>query len=139
MKNLIRKILREQEEEDFSPVIPKWSKEKINERIFKYLDMKSLKIKNPHYFEGMIFAQSDRDFYGLLGFKTKRKFLSVDVELIEEIFDKFSIYNIDHPKILSIIGEWVNDRYNLKPESIHVVLSLPDQNLEVDNSTVVTD
>ena len=111
MKNLIKRILREQleNEEDFSPVIPIFNYAKKYKDIYNYLDNKGLEKRKPMHYEGIIFAYPNEE-YGILGWENDGT-LNIYFDLINEISSKFNMNKSDSK---SIIGKWVSDRYQLK-------------------------
>ena len=109
MKELIRKILREQEEEDFSPIIPKFNYEKKYKDIYNYLDNLGLEKRKPMHYEGIIFAYPNEE-YGILGWENDGTLYIYHVT-IDRISFKFNMNNSDSE---SIIGKWVSDRFQLE-------------------------
>ena len=114
MKKLIRKILREQleNEEDFSPVIPIFNYEKKYKDIYNYLDLTLKGLVKGKPFdntEGIVFAYPN-DQYGTLGWENDGT-LWIHYKLIDEISDKFNMNKSDSK---SIIGRWVSDRFQLE-------------------------
>ena len=83
---------------------------KLNNIIFKYLDMKygALEPKRGEYSD-IIFAFPDEE-YGKLGWE-KSGNLYVFNKLRDEISNYFGMDNNDS---LRVISKWVEDRYNLK-------------------------
>ena len=82
--------------------------DKVDKVVFKYLDIKGLEIREPKYFEGVVFGYPDEE-YGTLGWKNNGT-LYIYYELIDEISTNFGM---DRNDSKSIIGRWVNDRYRL--------------------------
>ena len=111
MKKLIRKILREQleNEEDFSPIIPIFNYAKKYKDIYNYLDNKGLEKRKPTYYDGFVFTYPNEN-YRILGW-TNDGTLYIDFDLINEISSKFNMNKSDSK---SIIGRWVSDRYQLE-------------------------
>jgi hypothetical protein len=129
MRKLIRKILKEQEEEEF--VFPEYKNP--DEPKFKYLDskLKKLVLKDPLDFYGKIFAYPDKK-YGILGWRRDGT-LFIYYELINEISEKF---DLSENETKSIIRKWVSDRYELNVEDtyhsyIHKDLAIIDEELKI--------
>ena len=129
MKNLIKRILREQleNEEDFSPVIPKFNYEKKYKNIYNYLDNLGLVKRKPAHYKGIVFAYPN-DQYGTLGWENDGT-LWIHYKLIDEISDKFNMNIYDYP---SIIGKWFTDRYKLEVKNTYVDLPTPDGGFAID-------
>ena len=83
---------------------------KLNNIIFKYLDVKygALEQKKGKYVD-IVFHFPDEE-YGVLGWE-KSGDLYVYYKLRDEISNFFGLESVDS---LSVIGKWVEDRYNLK-------------------------
>ena len=129
MKKLIRKILREQleNEEDFSPVIPIFNYAKKYKDVYNYLDDKGLVKRKPAHYKGIVFAYPN-DQYGTLGWENDGT-LYIDFDLINEISSKFNMNNSDSE---SIIGKWVSDRFQLEVKNTYVDLPTPDGGFAID-------
>ena len=111
MKKLIRKILREQleNEEDFSPVIPIFNYAKKYKDVYNYLDNLGLVKRKPAHYKGIVFTYPNEN-YGILGW-TNDGTLFIIYEIINEISSKFNMNKSDSK---SIIGKWVSDRFQLE-------------------------
>ena len=133
MKKLIRKRLREQleNEEDFSPVIPKFNYEKKYKNIYNYLDLtlKGLVKGKPMHYEGIVFVYPNEN-YGILGWRNDGT-LFIYYALINEIFYEFKMNNSDS---ISIIGKWVSDRYQLEVKDTKFSDFLADLELAIDTN-----
>ena len=129
MKKLIRKILREQEEEDFSPVIPIFNYAKKYKNIYNYLDNLGLVKRKPKNYQGIVFAYPDEE-YGILGWRNDGT-LFIYYALINEIFYEFKMNNSDS---ISIIGKWVSDRYQLEVKDTKFSDFLADLELAIDTN-----
>ena len=107
MRKLIRKILKEQEEEEF--VFPSY--ENPDEPKFKYLDnkLKGLIKKEPLNYYGVIFGFPDKE-YGVLGWR-RDGILYIYHKLVDDISNVFGLNRFDSE---SLIGKWVSDRYKLE-------------------------
>ena len=83
---------------------------KLNNIIFKYLDMKygALEQKKGNYTDIVFYFPGEE--YGVLGW-SKSEGLRVYYKLRNEISDYFGLESDDS---LRVIGKWVEDRYNLK-------------------------
>ena len=83
---------------------------KLNNIIFKYLDMKygALEQKKGRYSD-IVFTFPGEE-YGVLGWE-KSGVLYVYYEIRDEISNYFGLKKVDS---LEVIGKWVEDRYNLK-------------------------
>ena len=97
-------------------------KSRIDKIIFKYLDIKYgvLEQKNGEYVDILFHFPGEK--YGVLGWK-KSGDLYVSYKISDEISNYFGMEKDDS---LRIIGEWVEDRYNLKVTNtmsahIHIV------------------
>ena len=122
MKNLIRKILREQEEEDFSPVIPKFKKGSYREgRIFDYLDnlLGNLKKRKPKHYNGFVFTKDEiidlgvsPPIKGIIGYDKTNKDLYITYPLILKLIYKFNLSGEDRAKL--IFKEWFEDKFQLE-------------------------
>ena len=99
---------------------------KLNNIIFKYLDMKygALEQKKGRYSD-IVFTFPGEE-YGLLGWR-KSGYLSIFVYGRDEISNYFGLEKVDS---LSVIGKWVEDRYNL--EVILINNTFGDRNLAVE-------
>jgi len=122
MKKLIRKILREQEEEEF--VFPKYD---LNRKIFNHLDrkFKGLVKKKSAYYDGFILSYPDKK-YGVLGWESNGTLwesngtLYIPYELIDEIATEFDMYDDD---VESLIKKWVIDRFQLEVNEVKLLSS----------------
>ena len=83
---------------------------RLNKVIFNYLNTKlsGLEQKKGEYYD-VVFGFPNEE-YGVLGWK-KSGTLGVSHQLVDEISYYFGMENSDIEKI---IGEWFEDRYNLK-------------------------
>ena len=99
---------------------------RLNNIIFKYLDIKygALEQKRGEYTD-IVFAFPGEE-YGLLGWR-KSGYLSIFVYVRDEISNYFGLEKVDS---LSVIGKWVEDRYNL--EVILINNTFGDRNLAVE-------
>lgn len=83
---------------------------RLNDIIFKYLDMKlnGIEKRNGTYTD-IIFVFPNKE-YGLLGWKK-----SGDLYVLYELRDEIkNIFGLESPDALDVIGRYVEDRYNLK-------------------------
>ena len=86
------------------------SENRLEQMIFKYLDVKFKdlkKVKGKYY--DIVFKYPGEEF-GILGWK-KPGLLWIYYKLIDNIF---SFFPIEKSEIQNIIGRYVEDRYNLK-------------------------
>ena len=83
--------------------------DKIDNIVFKYLDLKRLEKRKPKYFEGIVLAYPNED-YGILRWENNG-FLYIYHEIIDEISSNFGMDKSDSK---SIIGRWVSNRYQLE-------------------------
>ena len=127
MKNLIRKILREQEEEDFSPVIPKFNYAKKYKDVYNYLDNIGLVKGKPMHYKGIIFAYPNAQ-NGILGWRNDGM-LYINYGIINEISYKF---NMDESQTQSIIGKWVSDRFQLEVRKTNYSFTTDGYGLAID-------
>ena len=122
MKELIRKILREQEEEDFSPVIPIWGSKKRQNQIYQYLD----KIIKREEGEDAIKFKDERYVGRWFAIKqTTEQNDQLDLLVTEKIFwdicdnagKPVSLLNengdCDVKFITETIREWIKDKYGI--------------------------
>jgi hypothetical protein len=124
MRKLIRKILREQEEEEF--VFPKYDPIK---KIFNHLDkkLKGLVKEKSVYYDGIVFAYPDKK-YGILGWESNGT-LYIPYELIDEIATEFDTYDDD---VESLIKKWVIDRFQLEVNEVKLLSSKSHIRLAID-------
>ena len=136
MKNLIKRILREQleNEEDFSPVIPKFNYAKKYKDIYNYLDNKGLEKRKPKYYDGFVFTYPNEEYpnedYGILGWRNDGT-LFIYYGLINEIFYEFKMNNSDSE---SIIGKWVSDRFQLEVRKTNYSFTTDGYGLAIDSN-----
>ena len=99
---------------------------RLNDIIFKYLDVKygALEQKRGRYCD-IVFSFPGEE-YGVLGWE-KSGVLYIFYELRDEISNYFGLEKVDS---LSVIGKWVEDRYNL--EVILINNTFGDRNLAVE-------
>ena len=101
---------------------------RLNDIIFKYLDMKLNGIeKRNGIYTDIVFAFPDEE-YGLLGLK-KSGDLYVFYELIDEIKKMFGL---ESPDALNVIGRYVEDRYNLEVKHTYHSLHQTTKTLKID-------
>jgi hypothetical protein len=83
---------------------------RLNKVIFNYLDTKlsGLERKKGEYYD-VVFGFPNEE-YGVLGW-VKPNRLGIHYDIVDEISHYFDMKSSDTQKI---IGEWVEDRYNLK-------------------------
>ena len=88
---------------------------KLNNIIFKYLDMKygALEQKKGKYVDIVFHFPGEE--YGKLGLEKPETLYVYDV-LMNEISNYFGLESVDS---LRVIGKWVKDRYNLKVINTH--------------------
>ena len=83
---------------------------RLNDIIFKYLDMKlnGIEKRNGTYTD--IVFKFPNEEYGLLGWKE-----SGDLYVFHELKDEIqNMFGLERPDALDVIGRYVEDRYNLE-------------------------
>jgi hypothetical protein len=101
---------------------------KLNNVIFKYLDVKldGIEEKKGKYVD-IVFAFPNEE-YGMLGWE-KSGDLFVYYKLRDEIFDYFGLEVDDS---LRVIGKWVEDRHNLKVINTKTLMIQRNMLLKID-------
>jgi hypothetical protein len=93
---------------------------KLNKVIFKYLDMKLngiKKIRGKHV--DIVFGFPNEE-YGILGWG-KPGNLYVGHEIVNEIK---TLFGLEKPDALDVIGRYIEDRYNLEVINTHRLISI---------------
>jgi len=88
---------------------------RLNDIIFKYLDMKFNKIeKRKGHFKDIVFAFPDEE-YAVMGWENDSKSLYIHNRISGSIQP---LFGLDKIAALDIIAMYVEDRYNLKVDNI---------------------
>ena len=117
MKKLIRKILKEQEED--KPPIPIYKKETV----FNYLDLKlnDLHEREAINFRGTVFVTKTKSIYdreyGVLGYGMYTNNLYLTKKLIDEISSKF---RLDENRFDEIIIEWFSNKFKKEVSEVQM-------------------
>ena len=103
--------------------------DKIDNIVFKYLDLKRLEKRKPKYFEGIVFAHPNEE-YGILGWQNNDT-LHIYNKLINEISEAFGLDKSDSQLI---IVRWVRDRFQLEVRNTIGHFRKRNQWLEIDTN-----
>lgn len=117
MKELIKKILREQEEEEYYP-IPIWGSKKKHIQIYDYLDKIIKKIDGV---DNSVMFKDERynGHWFVVGYKSKNLTFTVDIfyDICQNAGKPLSLtkeeVGCDIDTISQIVKEWIKDRYNI--------------------------
>lgn len=91
------------------------SESRLHQMVFKYLDLKNLKITEVK--NDIFFMRNEKDMYSVLRYGIRDNMLFIRIDLYEEIS---SMFNLSEDDTKQIISSWVESVLGLKVNHIDI-------------------